>query len=583
MLFHRRRPDRIDQHPARDIHAERLSALVHHISDVITVLGVDGRVEYQSPSLERLLGYRPDEAAEGPWFLLHPGDIAAVQRYLARCRATPGGQPPLEVRVRHRDGSWRYVELTAFNLLDAPAVHGLVVTWRDITQRKGLEQQLARQAFYDPLTGLPNRTLFFERLERALIAAREHRGSVGVLFLDLDGFKIVNDSLGHAMGDLLLAAAGRRILACLHPDDMAARFGGDEFTVLIERLWHPSVAVQTAERIIRELRRPFTIEGQEIFVGATVGIAVSTPGGPPVRPAELVREADTALYAAKAAGKGRAVLFDPSMNSRVLERLNLEAELRRALEQEELRLFYQPEVDLGSGRVIGLEALVRWQHPVRGLVPPSEFIPFAEESGLIVPIGRWVLAEACRQAQVWRQVYPSTPLVVGVNLSARQFQQPDLVDEVEHVLARSGLPPASLKLEITEGTLMEERAAAAQVLRRLRGLGVQLAIDDFGTGYSALSYLREFAVDTLKIDRSFLHGLEHDRRAAAIVRAVASLGHALGMNVTAEGVETPAQLVQVRISRCDTGQGYYFSRPLPSAEIEALMRAGRQGLAARVS
>lgn len=552
---------------------ERFYSLAQNVTDIITVFEADGRVRYQSPSIERVLGYRPQELIENtPWFFVHPGDVAQLQRLFARSAERPGIHSPIEVRVAHRDGSWRYLEAVANNLLQDPQVRGIVVTSRDITERKQLEERLARQAFYDPLTQLPNRALFMERLEQALADAAERGGRVAVCFVDLDGFKVINDSLGHGVGDELLTAVARRLASCVDPGDIVARFGGDEFTILVENAGQPARAVHTAERVIHALRRPFPLADREVTVGASAGIAFSPPGGRRIQAEDLVREADTALYAAKEAGKGRAVIFQPQMKAQVVRRLSLESDLRRAIDHGELVLYYQPEVELLTGQIVGMEALVRWQHPQLGLILPEDFIPLAEESGMIVMLGEWVLETACRQAHLWqRQRGGIEPLVMSVNLSARQFHQADLAKQVARILRRTGLQPSNLKLEITESVLMREERRAVQTLAHLKGLGLRLAIDDFGTGYSSLSYLRQFTVDTLKIDRSFLTGLEHDDRKAAIVQAITTLAHALGMDVTIEGVETAEQMARARALCCDRGQGFYFSPPLSSEDLGHLI------------
>jgi diguanylate cyclase (GGDEF)-like protein/PAS domain S-box-containing protein len=552
----------------------RFQSLAQNVSDIITIFEADGTIRYQSPSIERVLGYRPNDLiATTPWFFVHPGDLAGLQRSFSRSTGEAGVHPPVEIRVWHRDGSWRYLESVANNLLDEPSVRGIVVTSRDITERKMLEDRLARQAYYDPLTQLPNRALFMERLTQALTPGAERSGRVAVCFVDLDGFKVVNDSLGHGIGDMLLAAIAQRLATCLKPGDTVARFGGDEFTILMEHVDQPATAVRIGERIIRELRRPVMLADREVAVGASIGLAFGVPGDPRVRPDDLVREADTALYAAKSKGKGRVVVFQPKMNTHVVQRLNLESDLRRAVSRGELRLHYQPEIELRDGSLAGMEALLRWEHPRLGVIGPDSFIPLAEETGLIIPIGQWVLEAACRQARVWQlQRRNTAPLVMSVNLSARQFQQPDLVEQAARVLRTTGLAPTSLKLEITESALMQEERHTTRTLQHLKGLGLQLAIDDFGTGYSSFSYLRQFAVDTLKVDRSFLTGLDRDGAAVAIVQAITSLAHALGMDVTVEGVETAEQLARARTIRCDRGQGYFFSKPLPSDALSEIIR-----------
>jgi diguanylate cyclase (GGDEF)-like protein len=445
------------------------------------------------------------------------------------------------------------------------------------SQRKALECELAHRAFHDPLTELPNRALLAERLGQALARGTRSGRTAAVLCIDLDDFKVVNDSLGHRLGDHLLVSVAQRLRACVRPGDTAARLGGDEFAVLLEDLNCEDEAVGVAERFLDRLQEPFVLEGHEVFVGASVGIAGSR--GTDSLPDDVLREADVAMYAAKRKGKGHYVLFDLAMQTRPRERLALERDLRWALQRGEFRLHYQPIVDLVSGEIQGVEALLRWQHPERGLVPPNEFIPLAEETGLIVPIGRWVLLEACMQLQAWQ---PGADLFVSVNLAARQFMDPGLVEDVAAAprpTAPAGLPPACLKLEITESAAMEAGIGTLQTFQALKGLGVQLAIDDFGTGYSSLSYLKRFPVDTLKIDRSFVDGLGQDPQDTAIVQSVIALARSLSLSVTAEGIETPRQLEELVALRCDEGQGYYFARPQPSEAVADLLATRRSAAA----
>lgn len=418
--------------------------------------------------------------------------------------------------------------------------------------------ELSRQAFHDSLTNLPNRALFLERLDRVLSDIGTQESSVAVLFLDLDGFKVINDSLGHKAGDQLLIAVSKRLQNCLRTEDIVARLGGDEFTILLQNLCHQKDGIIVAERIIEQLQTPFYLGGREIFISSSIGIALNTTGYE--RSDDLMRNADAAMYEAKKRGKSRYTIFNPDMDSRAFERLQLSTDLRRAIERQEFRLYYQPVVQLESGKIIEVEALVRWQHPRIGLISPVKFVPLAEETGLILPIGEWVLRTACEQAQIWHLQHPTDPpLVVGVNLSPKQFQQPQLVDTIACILAETGLNPHHLKLEITESMMMEQGDATIATLYRLKNLGIRLAIDDFGTGFSALSYLKRFPVDTLKIDGSFIKGLGHNREDTAIVHAVIAFAKALHLSVTAEGVETAEQLAQLQVLGCDRGQGYYFS------------------------
>jgi diguanylate cyclase (GGDEF)-like protein len=459
-------------------------------------------------------------------------------------------------------------------LIAAAALAALVLALRDNARLRGrsiaLSEELRHETYRDALTGLPNRALFQERLTQALARLEPGRRELAVLLLDLDRFKVVNDSLGHTCGDELLVDVAGRLRAALSTSGTLARFGGDEFTVLLEEVAGPRAALAAAERLISALEQPLVVRGHELFTSASVGVALAGDAG--VWPDDLLRNAGMALYRAKGEGKGRAALFDAEMDARALRRLLLETDLQRALERGELRVAYQPQTELCSGRVIGMEAVLRWQHPIHGELQPDEFIPLAEETGLIHAIGRWSLAEACRQARAWQE-HIAEPLLLGVNISAREFLSPTLVDEVAEVLRVTGIVPASLELEITESALMQDTEATAATLRRLKALGLRLAIDDFGTGYSSLSYLRQFPVDTLKIDRSFVNLIHGDEGTAAIVLAVTTLAHALRMEVTAEGIETEEQRRAAIVARCDRGQGYLFARPLSTEEFEPLLLA----------
>ena len=566
---------------AEEIHRNnerRFRALIENSSDTITLVGARGEVLYAVPSTSQALGYAPaDLIGRSVFELVHPEDRGSLATALTQVVSDPSQLGTAQCRVRHRDGAWRYLEIVATNLLSEATVGGIVLNARDISERKELEEQLTRQAFYDSLTGLPNRALFMDRLQHTLARTGRRRGydpeGVAVLFLDLDAFKLVNDSLGHGAGDILLAAVATRMPSCLRPGDTVARFGGDEFTILLDDVIHRHNAMQVAERILENLRRPFLIDGHEVFVTASIGIALSRPGR--LDPSELLREADIALYRAKASGKAKFVVFDSSMNTGAVERLDLETDLRRAAERGELCVYYQPTVDLETQTIVGMEALIRWDHPRHGLIEPGDFIPIAEETGLILPIGRWVLQEACRQARAWQELAPRDhPLVVAVNLSGRQLQHVDLVREVTEVLETTGLEPSALQLEITESVLMDDITSTVATLQALRSLGVPLAIDDFGTGYSSLNYLHRFPVDTLKIDKSFVSGLDEHDGASAIVQAVATLGHALGMEVIAEGIETSEQLDLVRSAGCDLGQGFLFSRPVPCDTMQTMLAHG---------
>ncbi len=550
----------------------RFAALVAHSSDLICVLGADATIEYQSPSSLRVLGYSPEELV-GTRFdrLLAPGEGGRVLHVLADGPASPAHEGDvLECTMLHRDGSPRQFEILHSNLLDNDDVRGIVLNARDISERKAFEDQLAHQAFHDPVTNLPNRALFVERVRHAIARARRETAGLAVIFLDLDDFKTVNDSLGHASGDELLNVAAQRLVQAVRASDTAARFGGDEFAVLLEDIESIEEAADTAERIIAALGAPTVISGKELAIHASLGISVLDPGRPSDAD-ELIRDADAAMYIAKREGKSGYRMFEPEMHEGVMARLELRGDLQRALTGGELELFYQPVVRLSDGEAIGVEALLRWRHPQRGLVAPGDFIPFAEESGLIVPIGRWVLREACRQAvAIDRQVPCDPPLTMSVNLSVKQLQHSDIVADVRDALQAAGLPAEMLMLEITETVLMTDTDLAVERLAELRELGVRLAMDDFGTGYSSLSYLNRFAVDVLKMDRSFLReGATPE--ASGLASAVVALGETLRLDVVAEGIELSEQWISLRELGCTRGQGFFFARPMPIEEtLEAL-------------
>jgi diguanylate cyclase (GGDEF)-like protein len=480
-----------------------------------------------------------------------------------------------ELRLLTKDGGHRWIEVHARLTLNADgAVSTISGTLNDVTERKALEEQLTHQAFHDSLTNLPNRALFMDRLRQAIARLERRRGSVAVLFMDLDNFKVINDSLGHHIGDLLLVSVSDRLRECVRPQDTAARLGGDEFTILLEDFSGIDQIIRVAKRIQEQRQAPFLLDDYEVFVTASVGIALSSSESE--TPETLLRNADVAMYRAKLGGKGRMEIFDLSMNARVMARMELETDLRRAIARDEFRVYYQPVVDLGTGRIREFEALVRWEHPRRGLVSPAEFIPLAEETGLILPIGRLVLAEACQQVRRWQLLFPSDePLILSVNLSARQFQHAGLEHEIAETLEVTGLDPACLKLEITESVMMHEAEATVRMLRQLKRLGIKLAIDDFGTGYSSLTYLQLFPLDILKIDKSFVHRIGHDAGTLAIIRMVMTLARTLHLRVTGEGIETLDQLAVLRNEGCDSGQGFLFARPLPASAAQELLARPR--------
>jgi diguanylate cyclase (GGDEF)-like protein/PAS domain S-box-containing protein len=545
----------------------RYRALVQLSSDMIAVLDGDGTIQYHSPAIEQILGHASDAfIGKNVVSLLHPDDgLRAVTRL--RDLDRHNGTQLSEFRVRHRDGTWRLFETIATNHMDDPAVGGIVINLRDITQRKELEGQLAHQALHDPLTGLPNRALFLDRLEQALAARPRHGGMVVVVYIDLDNFKLINDSLGHAAGDDLLKMVAARLRAAVRAEDTAARLGGDEFTLLLVNIADRHDALRVVEELQHDLGIPILLGGRSVAISGSCGIAFAEPAD---MPGDVLRKADLAMYDAKARGRGRSCLFDPIMAAAARDQLDLEADLPQALENHELQLHYQPMIDLASGEVCEVEALLRWHHPRRGLLLPGEFISLAESSGLIVPIGRWVLDEACRQLAAWRASGSwLSDVCLNVNLSPRQFQDPELVRVVSTVLERHGIAPEHLRLEITESLAMENVELTISVLWMLKSVGVQLAVDDFGTGHSSLSYLARFPVDTLKVDRSFVEAVAFDPQIDRLVRALVAFARTLGLNTVAEGIETEEQMCALRAMGCDLGQGFLFSRPVPPRVLAA--------------
>jgi diguanylate cyclase (GGDEF)-like protein/PAS domain S-box-containing protein len=545
----------------------RFRSLVEHSTELVAVVDEKQRIRFVTPTFHRRLGYDPaDLLGTVLLHLVHPEDARQ-----APLEESPEQASPRRWRLKQSDGSWVETEMDVKDLVDDPAVRGYVVTIQDVGHRRMLEEQIRHQAFHDSLTGLANRALFEDRLKHALERLRrDTTQGAAVIFIDLDDFKTVNDSLGHASGDDLLKAFAGCLAECTRRADTVARFGGDEFAVLVEGFMAEDAALVIAERIHATLEKPIRLEHDDVYVHASIGIANGDAGS---TADEVVRNADLAMYSAKDGGKGQTASFEPSMHSAARKRLQLTGDLRRALDEGQLSVNYQPLIRLEDGRMLGAEALLRWSHPELGMVPPAEFIPLAEESGLIMTIGSFVLNEACRQLKTWQNEHPGNhPDYVSVNLSVKQFQREgQVVDEVRRAIQDAGIRGQNLMLEITESVLMEDRQPIIRDLDAVRKLGVRIAIDDFGTGYSALSYLREFPIDTVKMDRSFVHNLGQDRADMALVRSVVELGEALDMQIIAEGIEMQGQLDSVTGLRCDIGQGYFFAPPLDADAMRSLL------------
>ncbi|MEG5057637.1 EAL domain-containing protein [Microcoleus sp. A2-C5] len=596
---------------------KRFRSLIENARDIIVILDDKGFCRYVSPSLERILGYPTAEVLGRSVFdLIHPDELPMVTQVFKSIIQMPKvGMGLAEYRVQHKDGSWCALEAVATNLLDEPSVRGIVVNCHDVTERKVAEDQLLHDALHDALTELPNRALLTDRLEQAFARVKRHPSyQFAVLFLDLDRFKVINDSQGHGTGDRLLVAVARRLLTCLRPGDTAARLGGDEFVILLEEIQGVDEAIAQAKEIHKAIERPLFLEGHKVLITASIGIALSTEKYQ--LPGDILRDADIAMYRAKALGKARYEVFTSAMHTRAVALMHLEHDLRESVDELNWKysivdfgggqvgenspiseidwklghpklqfdppklecpftVYYQPIVCLKTGSVIGFEALVRWLHPERGLVSPMEFIAMAEETGLILPLGLWVLSESCRQIIKWQSLnlpVGNSRLTVAVNLSGRQFSEPESIEQIKQVLQETGVDARCLKLEITETVVMEDGEAAVAMLLQLRELGIGLCIDDFGTGYSSLSYLHRFPINILKVDRSFVSRIGEMGENLEIVRAIVMLARSLGMEVVAEGLETPVQLAQLRAIGCEYGQGYFFSRPLNSEAATALLR-----------
>ena len=554
---------------------ERYDLTAHGANDGLWDWDLKKGEAHFSPRWKSMLGYSVDEISNSPeeWFSrVHPDEYASLERVLAAHLDGQTSHFEHEHRMLHRDGEYYWMLCRGIAVRDeAGKSRRMVGSQTDITLRRKAEEKMHHDALHDDLTGLPNRTAYVDRLRRSLERARlDDEYVFAVLFLDLDRFKIINDSLGHRVGDQLLVEISRRLQGALRPSDMIARLGGDEFVVLIDHLRERHDVAYVAERIQKILSVPISLGDREVFTTVSIGITMSSTLSESAE--DLLRDADTAMYRAKLNGKARFEIFDPQMREQAMRIMQLETDLRRALSREEFVLYYQPIVSFDSGRLAGFEALIRWNHPQKGVVSPVEFIPVAEDNGMINPIGRWVLQESCRQMHEWQKKFGNAlPLTISVNLSGKQFSQPNLIEMIAGILRDSGLPAPFLKLEITETVIMENAESAAEMLNELKALGSQLAIDDFGTGYSSFSHLHRFPIDTLKIDRAFVSRMDTSRESSEIVRTILTLAHNLRMSVVAEGVETSAQIKQLRTLGCEYGQGYFFHRPMMATAAEKLI------------
>lgn len=554
---------------------ERYALVANAANDGVWDWNLESNVVYYSDRWKSILGYESYEISYhlNEWFdRIHPDDVMQVQQAIdLHCQGRTA-RFESEHRLLHKDKSYRWVFSRAVAVRNALGnVLRLTGVQTDITARKQAEDRLIHDALHDSLTGLANRSLFMDRLSHALDIAKRHESyCFAVIFLDLDRFKVINDSLGHLAGDQLLIEVAHRLSRCLRGSDTFARLGGDEFAILLEYVQKEQDVIRLVKRIQQQLRKPLNLNGKEVFINASIGITMSTAAYD--RPEELLRDADIAMYQAKASGRGRYEIFTSTMHGHILRLLQLETDLRRAIERQELVVHYQPIVSMRTKKILGFEALLRWQHPERGLISPAEFIPIAEDTGLIVSIGEWVLHQACSQMQAWRIRYPDQSwITISVNISPRQFSQPNLLQQIQQILADTKLEPRYLKLEITESAIMDNPKAAKDVMNQLKDLGIQLSMDDFGTGYSSLSHLHLFPIDTLKIDPSFIKEADTDLEKLEIIRTVTNLAWNLGIDVVAEGVETPKEMTQLRLLRCESAQGYLFSQPLNSSDATKIL------------
>ncbi|NES01585.1 MAG: EAL domain-containing protein [Okeania sp. SIO2F4] len=560
---------------------KRFRSLIENSTDIIQILDSNSIFTYISPSQERILGYTSEELiGKSVLEFIHPNDSWWMEQVIEGVKQYPKTRRGLdEYQVRHKNGSWCVFEAVVMNLLDDESVQGIVINCHDITEKKSVEEKLLRQSLYDSLTDLPNRALLMDRLQQALAHTHtNHSDLFAVLTINLDRFKIVNESHGHSMGDKLLIEIAQRIKTCLRSRDTIARIGSDEFVILLKKVHDRQDAIGLVNLIQTAIAQPLELDGHKLFITASIGIAISSHNYKWA--GDILRDANIAMDQAKARNQGSYMVFTSSMHSYVTEMMQLERDLRQAVEMLEefvcptsntFLLNYQPIISLCTGNLVGFEALARWHDRERGMIPPVKFIPIAEETGLIIPLGQWVFWEACRQLQEWQTIYSQTHLTIAVNISGKQFSQSNLILQIQRILQKTGIDPQGLKIEITESVVMDNAESASKVLSHLRELGMQLSVDDFGTGYSSLSYLHRFPINTLKIDKSFVTNMGVNGENSEIVRAIVTLAHSLGLDVVAEGIETEEQLAQLRYLGCEYGQGYLFSKPVNVTEATALL------------
>lgn len=547
---------------------EKYRIIAENTSDIISIINLDGEFLYLSPSHKRVWEHTvPDEEINNlfEWIVEDDRDIFAYaiqhafstrKEYMVECR----------INTQRNDVIWTESKINPIMDEEGNVTKLLLIT-RDVTDRKQSEETIHHLAYHDALTDLPNRRMYVQQLSKEMMQAKRFQSSLAVLFLDLDRFKDVNDSFGHDVGDMLLIEASKRLQACLKPGDVVARLGGDEFTIMQNQLLDRNEATALAEQIMYQLQRPFELDGHVFNVSCSIGIALYPQDGD--NPEDLLKRADTALYTVKSRGKNGYDFFDPSMEAKSLERILMENEMRKAIEQEQFQIYYQPKIDIATSAMTGMEALVRWVHPELGIIPPNRFIPIAEETGMILALGEWILKQACKQNKNWHD--QGYTLKVSVNLSARQIYQKDLVEMIKDILQETKLSPHWLELEITESIFVKMEEATA-VLQQIRDIGIQISIDDFGTGYSSFSYIKSLPVDTIKIDASFIRDIHHNQESQAIVKAIVTIAQSLNMNVIAEGIELHDQVAALKENGCDHGQGYLFSKPLPTDDFDQLLR-----------